>query len=332
MADNDELKEFQSQLRDEPAPKSSNKRAGIAQECPTPTTSEPASATASDHVQWGILGNSTYTAVGETLNTLPTGVYTVEIDGRTGQFLFVSKTIITDELTVLPDSASSKVLTAVDTFWNAQSKFQEFGQLYKRGILMWGPAGSGKTSTLMLLMKDLLERRGIVILAYGPPSRASRGLEILRRVEPERRLICVLEDIDEIVAEYGEHELLALLDGEAQISNVCFVATTNYPERLDKRLINRPSRFDEIIKVGMPSAAARATYLGARLGSNFQDMQRWVEETKGFSVAHLRELVVAVFCLDRQYEETIDRLRQMVHTPKSEGGSGAGFTVNHSQD
>lgn len=74
----------------------------------------------------------------------------------------------------------------------------------------------------------------------------------------------------------------------------------------------------------MPSPAAREVYLRSRLGKDERIVQ-WVKDSEGLSVAHLRELVVAVCCLGRTYAETIERLRSMAHTPKSEGGNAAGF-------
>lgn len=320
MPSNDELQEFQSLVGDA-SPRRASRNQGV--EVQAPTSSQPlASAGGSDDVQWTLLGNDTFTACGQTCDMLPARVYGIETD-QYGRFLFITKNIITDELIVLPDTANERVLTAIDTFWDAKSSFKKYGQLFKRGIMLWGAAGGGKTCTLMLLSHDIIKRKGIVVIT-SHPGRTARGLEIIRRIEPDRPLICILEDIDEIIAEHGEHELLALLDGETQIDNVCFVATTNYPERLDKRLINRPSRFDEIIKVGMPSAAARKVYLESRLKDDPR-IEQWVDDTEGFSVAHLRELVVAVCCLGRTYQETIDRLRSMAHTPKSEGGNTAGF-------
>ena len=52
---------------------------------------------------------------------------------------------------------------------------------------------------------------------------------------------------------YAESEYLSLLDGENQIGNVVYVATTNYPEKLDKRFTDRPSRFDVVQKISMPN-------------------------------------------------------------------------------
>lgn len=124
--------------------------------------------------------------------------------------------------------------------------------------------------------------------------------------------------------------MLALLDGESQISNVCNIATTNYPGKLGARIINRPSRFDERIYVGMPSPEAREVYLrNVAPEINDQTLVRWVADTDKMSVAHLKELAVAILCLDQDYDDVIKRLRSMKIKPRdidgfSEGG-GVGF-------
>lgn len=262
--------------------------------------------------QWAEISRGVYRASGKTIAEVPAGVYTFGFD-QSGNLLVLETPIITDDLLVLPDTESQSVLESISSFWTKRDKFKQRGQVFKRGIILWGPPGSGKTATIMLLTKDLVQRNGIVVYASRPEV-ATLGLRTIRQVEPERPIICVLEDIDEIVQRYGEHDLLALLDGEMQTENVVFLATTNYPEVIAKRIINRPSRFDEVRKIGMPSAAARSSYLRSRLTpdelSNC-DLEKWVNETDGFSIAHLKELMVCVYCLDRDYDETLARLRKM---------------------
>jgi SpoVK/Ycf46/Vps4 family AAA+-type ATPase len=206
-------------------------------------------------------------------------------------------------------------------FWQMEERYRKHGLLYKRGILLWGPPGGGKTATITLLNKHLLDNGGVVVMCDHPKI-TSMGLEALRRIEPERRIICIMEDIDEIIEKYGEHDLLALLDGENQVDRIVMLASTNYPDRLGARICNRPSRFDERIKVGMPSRAARRVYLKNLLGENDPDIERWVEDTDNLSVAHLRELAAAVRCLDQNYTEVLDRLKTMKHRLKSEDGFG----------
>jgi SpoVK/Ycf46/Vps4 family AAA+-type ATPase len=283
---------------------------------------------ADDSVQWAVLGNATFTPSSATSKALPSGVYGLSVSNQ-GQLLLTQKKVLTDDLIVLPDTASERVLTALQVFWDAKSKFADKGQLFKRGVMLWGPPGSGKTCTLMLLTQDIIDREGIVVLP-ATPELTTRALTEIRRIEPERPLICVLEDIDEMVEQFGEHALLALLDGETQINNVVFVATTNYPERLDQRLVNRPSRFDEIIKIDMPSSEARSVYFRARLNKmELPDgkLEKWVKDTEGLSIAHLKEIVVAVYCLGREYSETLRRLKAMRNALKSSSGRESGFKV-----
>ena len=231
---------------------------------------------------------------------------------------FLRTNVVTDNLIELDDAATTRVLTSLRTFWKSRHEYVKRGVLYKRGLLLWGPAGSGKTATLGLLMRDLLEMDGLVFICQHP-TLLSQMLAVLRRIEPERNVIVIMEDIDELVQQFGEHEILALLDGESQIDNVVNIATTNYPERLGARIINRPSRFDERILVGMPNEKAREKYLQhitRHEAMTPKSLREWVRATEGFSVAHLRELVVAVFCLKQPFDEVLERLSRMQYQPK----------------
>src|SRR5205814_9509954 len=102
---------------------------------------------------------------------------------------------------------------------------------HRRGYVLYGPHGCGKSSIVRQVSEDVVQRDGVVRLC-GAPAVLTRGLVVLRRIEPLRPVVCVLEDIDAIVAAHGDEELLSLLDGESQVDHVLNVATTNYPEQL----------------------------------------------------------------------------------------------------
>ena len=284
--------------------------------------------TMKDARMWANYGD-TFSPCERAVENLPAGQYTVEHSHERGIF-FQRHAVNLDDLLILPDSASEEVIQGIEYFWTREENFREFGFLWKRGVMLYGPPGSGKTSTLQILSKKIVERDGISVYISNP-SLGAKGLELLRRIEPTRPLVVMLEDIDAIVQEYGEPELLALLDGELQIDNVVFIATTNYPERLDKRLKNRPSRFDIIKKIGMPSPAARETYLLAknpRLQKNPEELMKWVKSTDGFSVAHLKELIVSVEVLNTPFDLAHKRLKVMIQSTISseEENRNIGFT------
>src|ERR1017187_5755406 len=273
----------------------------------------------------------------KTEKTLPSGQYVINCSDSKGIY-FTRKITNMDNLLVLPDSKAQKVLQSIEHFWNCEKKFKKHGFLWKRGIMLFGPPGGGKTVLCQQLSQQIVDKGGISIYLNDAKFTAE-GLRVLRLIEAERPIVVMIEDIDAIVQRGNESAMLALLDGELQINNVVFVATTNYPERLDARLKNRPSRFDEIVEIDLPSAAARSMYIchkNVRLKKDPVELEIWVKGTKDLSIAHIREIIIAVECLGNNLEETIDRIQAMnVNHPTSEDDSSKkefGFLTKNKRD
>lgn len=259
--------------------------------------------------RWAENGDAFY-GVGTTHSALPAGIYRC-VSTQMGPML-VKQKIETDNLLEMPDDAGATLLAEFATFWNISAKFKQRGFLHKRGFLLWGPPGGGKTSMLMLMCKRLIKEQSGVVLFLDNPSLAAQCLQMARKIEPNRPMIAIMEDLDALVRNYGENEYLALLDGEAQVDSIVFLGTTNYPELLDPRFTDRPSRFDTIRFIGMPSPAARRLYLKTKEPSLDDDeLSTWVDASDGFSVAHLKEMIIAVRCFDQPLSEVVDRLDKM---------------------
>jgi ATPase family associated with various cellular activities (AAA) len=269
------------------------------------------------HSQWAIGPNGKYMPIGSTAQTLPAGVYeTFAIPGMWG----VEKLEMnSDGIYILPDMATQIVLDEAKKFWESEARYRKHKLLYKRGILLFGPPGGGKTVAVKLLIEELVKQNGIVLLVSSV-TLANACLKAIRRIEPNRNLIVVLEDIDEIMNYNGEATLLSMLDGESNVDNILHVATTNYPERLGPRIINRPSRFDRRVHVGMPTTESRRDYLRQATSSALtaEQLDLWAKDSDGLSIAHLRELVAAVYCLEQPYGEVIERLQEMAKMVKSD--------------
>jgi hypothetical protein len=310
--------------------RSSGNRSGGRWDAPEPAATAP--TVAGDQAVQAMIGaggtgserrwaanDKTFWGVSSTYDSIPAGVYRPEITPNLGPIL-VRQNIETDNLLELPDEAASEIIAEFQAFWRLGPEFRKRGFLHKRGFLLWGPPGSGKTSTVQVLIKRLADEMDGVTLFLDHPQTASAGLQMLRHIEPKRPLIAVMEDMDALIEKWGENEYLAVLDGEAQVDNVVFLATTNYPERLDSRFVDRPSRFDTIRFVGMPSAAARRAFLSAKEpGLSDGELTEWVRKSDGFSVAHLKEMIIAVKCFGQPLDEVVDRLEGM-HARKPTSG------------
>lgn len=279
---------------------------------------------------WAVNGN-VYSGISESLSKIPPGCYKVG-QTQTGIFL-AQQPLKTDTLLHLPDSKSEQIIEEIDQFQTLRPDFTARGFLFKRGILMWGPPGSGKTATLHLLMDLIVKRCGGIAMIVGHPGLASAGLQLVRQVEPDRQIVAIMEDLDGLIAQYSVEGFLSLLDGEDQIDNVIFVATTNYPERLDRRFVDRPSRFDTVERVGMPTEASRRMYLSHKDPSiPDETLTEMVRLSEGFSIAHLREFIISTQCFKRDLVASAERLRKsQKRLPNSERNPDAvatGFAVN----
>lgn len=284
-------------------------------------SAKDAAAVTMNQQMWAQYGERNFSACEKAVDILPPGQYTINVSESLGIY-FSKADINLDELIHLPDSVSETVINEIKTFWKKEQHFRKFGFLWKRGALLWGPPGSGKTSTLQQISSAIIDVGGVSIYVDNP-STAAKGLKLLRQVEKKRPLVIMLEDVDAIIEQYGEADLLALMDGELQIDNVVFVATTNYPERLDARFKNRPSRFDIVKKIGMPNADARKLYITTKVTrlAGSDELEQWVKLTDKFSIAHIKELIVSVEVFEVPLKEAAERLKTMMeYAPKSEDG------------
>ena len=261
--------------------------------------------------QWARDGGK-YTLIGDTVNSLPPGFYDISVNSS-GTLFFVPIRARTDRLLRFPDAATDKIVAEIETFWNRQEVFEDFGLPFKRGILLYGPPGSGKTCTLQLLARDVVDRGGIVLIYQ--PELFVHAYRQLRNIQPDTPVVVLMEDLDATLERYNESVVLNTLDGTDTIHKTVFVATTNYPEKLGERIINRPSRFDRRLKIADPSDAARLMYVedmirDADLPEGIT-VDRIVKDTRGMSLAHVKELFVASCVIGAPYEEALANLVEM---------------------
>src|SRR5262245_29019817 len=257
-----------------------------------------------------VTGPNTYQVCGRTTEELPAGAYSCWMD-HCGNAHYQARDLKTDDFIHFADSVAASVLDEIRRFWTTGDRFARYGYLHRRGYLFYGKQGCGKSSLIHQIVTDIVADGHIAFFCVNP-FQFVHCMQKFREVEPGRPIVCIFEDIDAVIEQYGDSELLQWLDGNHQVDKAVNIASTNYPEKLDRRIVSRPRRFDRILRIDAPHARMREAYFARKMPEMSRaELAVWVELTEGLQCAAVAELVISVKCLGHGGEETVERLRRL---------------------
>lgn len=213
----------------------------------------------------------------------------------------------TRDLLDFENSPANAIIKEAEHFWTLKDAYKARGETHKRGYLLYGPPGSGKTSLIAQLIAKFLASGGMVFDYEDGVDKMIQHIQDIP-AHADQRFMVLLEDLDNYYQ--NDEDLLQFLDGAIQIHNLLVIATTNYPQKIEPRIINRPSRFDRVMEIGMPSAAQRESYIREKAQNQMSNAQinKMVLDTEGMSMAHIKELLLATELYGLDYECTLKRL------------------------
>lgn len=168
--------------------------------------------------------------------------------------------------------------------------------ILKRGLILHGPPGTGKTTVVRAVFR-LLEGTDTTRIYVTSEAFTHMGMDqFFQMVKHVLPAIVVFEDIDLIGPSRHIRRggvigtLLTHLDGVDKVTAPLVVmGTTNDFESVDEALTNRPARFDRVLEVPKPTAAEIRLFY-RRLGG-FEPDGRLVSASEGFTGAHIEEVV-----------------------------------------
>lgn len=210
------------------------------------------------------------------------------------------------ENVLLEESMKRDIFRAIDEFFaNEGAFFKKYNIPYRRGILLYGNPGNGKT-TLVKSIAGSVEAPVIYwqITEYTTSYSIDEVFEMANKMAP---VILIIEDIDSMPAE-SRSVFLNALDGATTKEGIFLIGTTNYPEKIDPALINRAGRFDRAYEVKQPDTAMRKQYLQDKNITQFvedETLDAIAKQTKGLSIAQLNELYMSM-ALEWHYEQIVN--------------------------
>jgi GTPase SAR1 family protein len=277
---------------------------------------------------WYTINNTDFFFNFKTVATVESGLYSMIYNDGNG--FGVSKLPYkSDEFFHLPSLPHNEIIDDLINFWDNVDRFKKYNLTPKRGIILYGDPGCGKTSLIYLLIEEIKKRNGISIY-FDVPQNWIEIAKLVRKVEKERPILCIIEDMDLVIMKHGEEPFLNFLDGLNSITNVVYVGTTNNLEKIPERIKDRPSRFDKKYVIKKPTDSDRALYFETKLieaDKKKYDLTKLVKDTKNFTMAHLKEVFISLYILDNPYDEVIKRLKNSKITDNS-----IGFDLEQSDD
>jgi ATPase family associated with various cellular activities (AAA) len=211
---------------------------------------------------------------------------------------FHHRPTLTADALVLPADTLEAVRRQVVETARHKDRLLAAGQHLKRGLLLHGPPGVGKTHTIRYLMSSLTETT-VVQVTGESMHLIGAACSVARALQPS---MVVVEDVDLIAEDRGEHpgrhpllfQLLNEMDGLEEDADVVFVLTTNRPDLLEPALASRPGRVDQAVELQLPDLAARRRLFDLYRGrlevdrSNLDDV---LARAEGVTASFVKELL-----------------------------------------
>ncbi|KAJ3736527.1 P-loop containing nucleoside triphosphate hydrolase protein [Lentinula guzmanii] len=206
---------------------------------------------------------------------------------------------------ILKDKFKKAFQKDIYGFFDSQQLYKELGIPWKRGLIMHGPPGNGKTISLKTVMKTCDAKGYTPLYVKSFQSFAGDEYSMKAVFSKARQLapcVLVLEDLDSLITDRNRSFFLNELDGLEGNDGLLVLGTTNHFDRLDPGLSTRPSRFDRKYLFDDPDRDERALYavywqekLKDNKSIDFPDtlVDEVADATNRFSFAYLKEAFVS---------------------------------------
>ena len=201
---------------------------------------------------------------------------------------------------ILPDATLEMLERNTVRFFEHADTLRRSGRSLKRGLLLHGKPGTGKTYTAKWLARSL---KGVttILISGDQLNLVKECCQLARLLAPA---LVILEDVDLIAGERDEHrhpayqitlhQLMNEMDGLSDNTEVLFLLTTNRPEAIEPAIAARPGRVDQAIEFPLPDAGCRRRLLalyGRGLNIEVDALEPVIARTEGASPAFIQELV-----------------------------------------
>ena len=194
----------------------------------------------------------------------------------------------------LPQEIKDQVKGLVENFLASKEFYLQNKIPWKRGVLLYGKPGNGKTSIIRTIM-SVYNFKPVTIVA-GANDEAVR--EAFSYAEEQSPALLYFEDLDSLLEKsIDPSSFLNLMDGISAKNGLLVMATANEVKKLKANITDRPSRFDRKFEIPLPNAEMAYIYLKRWFGNLItvkkgRELAKYASKHE-FSYAYLKELYIS---------------------------------------
>jgi AAA+ superfamily predicted ATPase len=254
--------------------------------------------------------------------TVKPGVWTIV---KTIQGLQLEKTSFVSDKILESFVNTKEVEENIDSFFNNIQAYYDHGiQVPKHSILLYGPAGTGKSTVIgKVCTKQVQDNKTLVLIWNTDKFEAHQVKDFIKsfKYEEIEKIILIAEDLGGVEMDQvrfkSDSSLLSLLDNKELTFKIptLIISTTNFPEAFLGNLTNRPERFDDKIEVSYPPSEARISLL--KFFSKVEVSEETIsllssKKCEKFTPAHIRQIVIRSATRKKSYEEVINQILEEI--------------------
>ena len=223
----------------------------------------------------------------------------------------------------LPDDLKNDIRSSIEGFLTAKEIYESAKVPWKRGILLYGEPGNGKTSLIKTIISQYKFKP--VTVQSGAQTNDDTITDAFEYAQHQDPGLLYIEDLDSMLGQtISLSHFLNMMDGIATRKGMMVIATANNLGLLKESVVDRPSRFDRKWEIPLPNEEMTLKYLQKWYGDILKpaEYKKIIAKTveNKFSYAYLKELylssVFAALADGRTYPMLSDinkATKQMLH-------------------